>query len=314
MEKEVEHLREENCRTEQGIFETEQFKGSFGFNSKMLNAVKVKTATLDKFQRRGGLVFDEMQLSEHLDLTTAGKIEGFVNLSHFPTAKDLETVADYGFVLLYQPFVGSWTQIIGVFSSIGNVKAEVLKKILVEAIILVEKAGLHVDYFCCDGAPWNRTLWHSFGISASLDHTKCSTSHPADSERSLFFISDFIHLIKCVRSILLKHGFTTHEGRVMMEDFLAAFKEDSSNATLKAMPNVFGDNILRGFTLHEDIIKQQYDDLDASRTFVTLFRDLINVMTSRYSQEALSAWRAAMKPFKKWTSASNLETWRQPCK
>lgn len=50
------------------------------------------------------------------------------------------------------------------FSSKGNIKAEMLAKLLLEAILLSEQAGLFVDFVSCDGATWNRSMWRSFGI------------------------------------------------------------------------------------------------------------------------------------------------------
>lgn len=61
-------------------------------------------------------------------------------------------------------YAGNWTQILGVFASRGNVKADVLAKIIVEATILCEKAGLFVDSVTCDGATWNRSMWRLFGV------------------------------------------------------------------------------------------------------------------------------------------------------
>lgn len=61
-----------------------------------------------------------------------------------------------------------WTQILAVFSSKGNVKAEMLSKLLLEAIILSEQAGLLVDFVSCDGATWNRSMWKSFGIGGMI--------------------------------------------------------------------------------------------------------------------------------------------------
>lgn len=42
-------------------------------------------------------------------------------------------------------------------------KAGVLAKIIIEAAILCENAGLFVDTVTCDGASWNRSMWRSFG-------------------------------------------------------------------------------------------------------------------------------------------------------
>lgn len=48
---------------------------------------------------------------------------------------------------------GSWHQILGVFTSRGNVNAALLSKILLEAVLVAEEASLKVDYMVADGAP-----------------------------------------------------------------------------------------------------------------------------------------------------------------
>lgn len=74
---------------------------------------------------------------------------------------------------MYFLCAGDWTQILGVFSSKGNIKADMLSKLLLEAIILAEQAGLFVDFVTCDGASWNRSMWKSFGIGGNKPH--CSS-------------------------------------------------------------------------------------------------------------------------------------------
>lgn len=57
-------------------------------------------------------------------------------------------------------------------------------------------------------------MWHSFGVHADATSVCCKASHPADPSRFIHFISDFPHLMKCVRNLMLKAGFNTPEGRV----------------------------------------------------------------------------------------------------
>lgn len=87
-------------------------------------------------------------------------------------------------------------------------------KILIEAVITVEKAGLFVDYIACDGPSWNRKMWRLAGVSASAKSITCKVNHPVDVERRLHFISDLPHLIKCLRNGLVKTAFSTPEGKV----------------------------------------------------------------------------------------------------
>lgn len=89
------------------------FKASFGFNGKLLESVKVKAQEMDEMKRHGGLVVDEMKLSAHLDMRSSGHIEGFVDLGKFTEDCDKHTKADHGLVVMFQPFIGKWTQVIG---------------------------------------------------------------------------------------------------------------------------------------------------------------------------------------------------------
>ncbi|XP_064485892.1 uncharacterized protein LOC135398409 [Ornithodoros turicata] len=170
-----------------------------------------------------GWCWVEMKPSEHLSFTGTCEVQGFVDLGSFTPEDARRTPADHGLVIMFQPFVGAWTQIIGVFASRGNVKAHLLTKILVEASILCEQAGLFVDLLCCDGASWNRFMLHMLGIRATNSKdVNCKIPHPVDSWRSLYFLSDFPHLAKCVRHSFQKAGFDTHKGRVLWEHTKAA--------------------------------------------------------------------------------------------
>ncbi|KAH9365456.1 hypothetical protein HPB48_008908 [Haemaphysalis longicornis] len=116
---------------------------------------------MDEFQCHGGLIPDEMKLSEKFGVAQGtGKIDGFVDLGAFTPDHDQTVPCDHGMVVMFQPLSGSWHQILGVFASRGNVKAHLLSKIILEAVVFAERAGLKVDYVTCDGASWNRSMWH----------------------------------------------------------------------------------------------------------------------------------------------------------
>ncbi|KAH7942560.1 hypothetical protein HPB49_025234 [Dermacentor silvarum] len=150
-----EHLRKESiltmpCKTTLRKY-LKSYKTGFGFSAKVLDVLSKKTTAMDLFQRHGGLIVDEMKLSEQLSVTTAGHIEGFVDLGSFTSEGDKHTVCDHGMVMMSVPFVGKWTQVIVVFATKVNIKGTLLTKIMLEAVILVEKAGLMVDFITSDG-------------------------------------------------------------------------------------------------------------------------------------------------------------------
>lgn len=95
-------------------------------------------------------------------------------------------------------------------------KAPTLRKIILEAVLLCEKANLYVHYICTDGGSWNRAMWHNMGVHGNAKHVRRKVTHPCDNKSFLRFISDFPHLVKCVRNIMIKHGFNTHKGRVIL--------------------------------------------------------------------------------------------------
>ncbi|XP_064479699.1 uncharacterized protein LOC135393046 [Ornithodoros turicata] len=57
-------------------------------------------------------------------------------------------------------------------------------------------------------------MWKRFGIKATSSDIKCCAPHPVDLNRFLYFVSDFPHLLKCLRNMLLKCGFDTPHGRI----------------------------------------------------------------------------------------------------
>lgn len=178
-----------------------------------------------------------MKLSEHLSVSTEGKIDGFVNLGQY-TPKDQESLPCNHGLVLFVPLVGSWTQVLATFRSHQNVKGDLLAKIVLEATVLAEKAGLFVDYVTCDAAGWNRAMWRKFNMHASAKEVVCKTVHPFDCSCFLHFFSDFPHLVKNVRNRLLTTLFNTPDGRVSLDFPKEAFKLDSDSVTLKSMPGI----------------------------------------------------------------------------
>ncbi|XP_040076523.1 uncharacterized protein LOC115310148 isoform X4 [Ixodes scapularis] len=286
------------------------FKGGFGFNQKIFEALSEKTKCMDKFACHGGIVFDEMKISEHLDVKSTGDLEGFVDLAQFTPESQKGQVCDHGMVVLFQPFQGQWTQVLGVFASRGNVKADTLAKIIVEATILCEKAGLFVDFVTCDGASWNRSMWRIFGIRGTAKGTRCKTPHPVRQAHHLHFLSDFPHLLKNVRNAFIAKGFNTPEGRAHIRPIQEAWKIDSKTVSLKVMPSItrvhvspnsfekmrvapafqlFGDEVVKGLFLYRAKLEAACGSIEPTESFVKRINKVIRVMSSRFPKAALYA-------------------------
>ncbi|XP_077491439.1 uncharacterized protein LOC144102047 [Amblyomma americanum] len=265
------------------------YKSGFGFSTKILRQLKQKTRHMSTFSRRGGLLVDELKLSEHLNVTSSGHIEGFVDMGSFTEGGE-SVPCDHGMVVMFIPFTGKWTQIIGCFATRGNAKAELLAKIIIEATVLAEASGLLVDFITSDGASWNRRMWKILGIGVESGKVTCKSEHPVDPARHLHFLSDFPHLLKCVRNTLLSHPLNTPNGMVSIQPLRQAFRIDSGNITLKAMPGLtlvhlqpngfekmrvtlafqlFGDRVLNGLNFYKDTLESSWGKIDATLSFFT---------------------------------------------
>lgn len=287
-----EHIRKHNilvlpCKTTLQKY-TKTYRSSFGFNIRSMDILKKKTSTMSPFQRHGGLLVDELKLSQHFNVMSSGHIQGFVDLGTFTRPEHKHQACDHGMVIMFVPFTGKWSQIIGVFATKGNIKGDLLFKIIIEAVIVSEKAGLFVDHISCDGAAWNRKMWQLAGVCASAKKVVCKTEHPVDSKRALHFVSDFPHLIKCLRNGLHKTGFTTPDGHVSIRAVREAFLRDCSVRTLKVMPGLteahldpnsfekmrvclafqlFGTSVLRGMTFYKADIEKVCGSITATQEF-----------------------------------------------
>ena len=130
------------------------------------------------------------------------KLEARTNLGKHTPESQKGKADVHALVLIFQPFRGKWVQTLGCSLSRGSASGNTLQKLLIECIILCENAGLRVDAITTDGATWNRSIWRMFGLT----EIAVSAPHIVDANRRLRFISDFPHLIKCVRNFFIKHG------------------------------------------------------------------------------------------------------------
>ncbi|KAH7955183.1 hypothetical protein HPB49_025246 [Dermacentor silvarum] len=227
---------------------------------------------MDSFKRHGGLLVDELKLSEHLFVISAATFEGLVDLGRFTPKSEKCEPCDHGMVIMFAPFTGKWTQILAVFATHGNVKGELLAKLLVEAVLLAEDAGLLVDFVTCEGATWNRKMWKVLGIGATSASIKCRMRHPKDGSHYLHFLSDFPQLVKCLRNNLLSHNFDTPDGWVSLDIVKNVYDMDGSAVTLRLM---------------HGIREAHLNPNNFEKMRITMIHSIITIMSSRHPRSAL---------------------------
>ena len=109
-------------------------------------------------------------------------------------------MADHALNLMFRPYKGSVIQLLAAFLTKGAIKGEQLFYVIIEAILLLERAGFFVDSLTT-GASWNGAMRNKFGVTVDQVYSE----HLADPNRKLWFITDFQHIIKLMKSrIILK--------------------------------------------------------------------------------------------------------------
>jgi len=185
-----------------------QIPTTCGFDKCFFELFKKHLSAKNNFQKHGLLIFDEISLRESISvnsktLSYTGLIDfgkDSEELDNLPTAVDINSKATHGLVFLFQPLADSYTQPIGVFASRGPVNGLTLVKLIIKAVLLLEKSGAYVHGFVSDGAQTNRRVWTELGISGKLNSSTFYTEHFVDENRKFFAFSDTPHLIKCVRN------------------------------------------------------------------------------------------------------------------
>ena len=177
----------------------------FGFDSSICAALAEKLKAFPVAERRGMLMYDEMQVSKHVDFRPhLGKNVGFVDFGTHTTQQHLKQQGDHALVFLFRPHLNGWVQTIGCFCSAGTTPAVVLSKLILEAVILLENSGAQVDGLVCDGASTNRKAWKLLGFCGKMDAVSNKMPNPCDESRHIYFVCDAPHLLKTIRNNLLQ--------------------------------------------------------------------------------------------------------------
>lgn len=108
---------------------------------------------------------------------------------------------------MFQPLYDNYSQPIAVFASNGSTTGDILAKLIVQAIVLLENAGAKIHVIVADGGKPNRQVWTEMGCSGKLSPLfKNWFEHPMNEERKVFFFSDTPHLVKTIRNRLASSG------------------------------------------------------------------------------------------------------------
>ncbi|XP_058789896.1 uncharacterized protein LOC131663476 [Phymastichus coffea] len=230
-----------------------RMKGAYGLDQSTFDILKTKTESINSNDVRGIILVDEMKLAKSLSFNRQNlQFEGFTNLGKYTPKHQQGVKGDHALVIMFQPFKGKWVQALECFLSKGSATGTVLHHILLEYIILAKKAGLKVDAVTSDGASWNRNMWEQFGVNEE----NISTPHVAETDpnsmRRLWFLSDFPHLINCLRNFFLKQGrydnIWTPDGLVTLNHWYSLLEVENPKSY----------NMKVNYKIREEHIRPQY--------------------------------------------------------
>lgn len=194
-------------------------KASAGFSDTFFTNFQRKLKKVSDIipgSENGILTCDEMQVKtaigvSYKTMTFDGLVDygGSIELENEKEKTLADRQADHALVLMFSSLKASFHQPIAFFATKGACPAIILAKLILTAIIQLEKHGARVQAVVADGAQTNRGLWTQFGLKANVDkEVVCSFPNPMEttSLRRVNFISDVPHLFKCVRNKLYKSG------------------------------------------------------------------------------------------------------------
>ncbi|KAH9371403.1 hypothetical protein HPB48_022269 [Haemaphysalis longicornis] len=131
-------------------------------------------------------------------------------------------------------------------------------------------------------------MWKVLGIEATSTNIRSRIKHPKDPSRFLHFVSDFPHLIKCLRNNLMEHDFETPDGLVSLDIIREALAKDGSSVTLRVMHGIrerhvkpdnfekmrvnyayqlFGNQVLRGLPFFKEELKPGWGSIEPTIGF-----------------------------------------------
>ena len=208
----------------------------------------LKSTSLSARDYNGLLVMDETAISPGFRFDFSGQhIDGSVS-SAFQDEQNENLPANKLLLFIYKSiFSGKKVPIAFYFTR--NTRASKLKSVTDELIIKLEDSGIKIHGLVSDMASINVSLWKEFGAKCdfndTLDVNQCSSVHPCDFARKLFFSPDYEHILKNIRNFLLEYDFKFNKSDV------------GSIVPVKAL-----------ITLEEQGIIPKMTDLNASHVFM----------------------------------------------
>ncbi|CAJ1064774.1 hypothetical protein AALO_G00089630%2C partial [Xyrichtys novacula] len=184
-----------------------------GVLMEVFKILKLKAGGMNKMERECVLTLDEMAITPGVELHMGtGRLFGNVTLpGHTGQAM-------YACVFMLAGVTTRWKQIVAYHYSSNSADGSVYQPIIIAIVEAAASVGLHVINITSDMGSPNRAMWKSFGVTQD----KPWIPHPVEQHKWLYFMADVPHLVKNLRSALIRGQTITIPQDVVHKEQLAS--------------------------------------------------------------------------------------------
>lgn len=193
------------------------FSVSFGLFEHLLHPLKFKAETFEQQDRYCVLSIDEMEVSGNIDFDkNKQKFLGKVTMGTKNLTGNHITVA------IIRGIKHPWKQTIACEVTAASTAGNVMKEFVLKCIDCVEDCGLHVIAVSSDMGSNNRGLWSNLGATVTRDIEKRQI-YFVHNEHKIYIVPDVCHLLKNLKSAVLRTGLHLPNSLVASEDLPSNF-------------------------------------------------------------------------------------------
>jgi len=162
--------------------------------------LSIKVATMHPLERECCLTLDEMSITSSVEYDS--RIGRFLGDATLP---EHTGVATHCLVFMIAGITTRWKQTVAYYYTSNSTNGRVFAGILLDIIRRCHAIGLNVAAVTCDMGGANRAMWKELGVKCGREaETVNSFCHPCDEVQSVCVLADVPHVIKNVRTHLVK--------------------------------------------------------------------------------------------------------------
>ncbi|KAG0443014.1 hypothetical protein HPB47_015379, partial [Ixodes persulcatus] len=243
------------------------------------------------------------------------KLDGLVDYGEEGTTSQ-EEPADHALVLMFVPLYFDWVQPIASFASKGAAPGHILAKLVLNAIIQLHKHNAFVLAVVSDGAGSNKSMWTKLGISGKFGATCHKLEHPCDPSKTLYFLCDVPHIMKCIRNHLKIHRFGQAGEHLIDYNHYRLLYEVECNEQVRAVPklskaHVDPDNLRKmnvrlatqlfsrstalGIRIYRNERRPDLESSEGTETFTRLLNDLFDALNAKLPLQGIRKTSSGIK-------------------